>query len=420
MYNDQIAMVSPWMKNQNLSQYLTRHPQADRFKLIADAVAYLRDEDMVHGDIKCANILVSEDHTPQLADFGSAVIGKYTLAFTATTTGPHATLRWAAPEISNGESRHTFESDVYALGMVSHITTSGSNSFNPLLPKTILEIFTGSIPYNGLSDIAVIKCISQKIPPERPQQHIPIGKISSTLLWALMKSCWDKDPQSRPPALQIRDELKAIMEAQRFDDRLVAEEISADRLQVTDDYDLVTSTTTARNREHLSVQFDNIHNAISRLDEAGTIPTLSTIVATWLGIGSTASAEWGKIRQILEASDRGAKTMSKELANISKKISDFRNIYASRVQASIGNKRRYLGAQIETFLERVDGYRVQAVEVKDDLYKTLVDLEKLEADTSSLKEIYIACGIIIEELVVIESTTRVLASLYSLSLKFGV
>ncbi|CUA77333.1 Ephrin type-A receptor 3 [Rhizoctonia solani] len=197
-HNNQIAMVSPWMENGNMNWYLNRHPLVDRYNLcsqIADAVAYLKDNDIVHGDIKGANILVSGDHIPKLTDFGSSIIRKYTLGFTTTTTGTSTTLRWTAPEIFMEETKHTFEGDVYALGM------------------TILEAFTESVPYEDLLDVAVMRRLMQRVHPERPQRCIPVGDRSSDLLWNVITSCWDKHPQNRPPALRVRDKAIQICEA---------------------------------------------------------------------------------------------------------------------------------------------------------------------------------------------------------------
>ncbi|KDN41107.1 hypothetical protein RSAG8_07661, partial [Rhizoctonia solani AG-8 WAC10335] len=197
-YDNRVAMVSPWMVNGNLPWYLTRYPDADRLHLcaqIADATSFLRDNGVVHGDIKGANILISQDHIPKLTDFGSSAINKCTLEFTSTTGSPQMTLRWTAPEIFLGETKHTFEGDVYALGM------------------TILEAFTGSAPYNGLLDVAVMRSLMQRVHPVRPEKQLPIGNQSADLLWTLMTHCWDSEPNKRPFALDVRDAIQAIIAA---------------------------------------------------------------------------------------------------------------------------------------------------------------------------------------------------------------
>ncbi|KAH7333014.1 kinase-like domain-containing protein [Rhizoctonia solani] len=194
-YEGRVAMVSPWMKYGNLSWYLSQHPEADRDHLcvqVADAVAYLKYRNVVHGDIKGANFVVSDNHIPQLTDFGSSAISQCSLRFTTTEDVSKFTVRWTAPEILIGETKHTFEGDVYALGM------------------TILEIITGSVPWDGMIDVAIVANLIQKRHPTRPVTNLPIGDRISDLLWELMMKCWASDPVQRPPATEVRDELDAI------------------------------------------------------------------------------------------------------------------------------------------------------------------------------------------------------------------
>ncbi|CAE6519783.1 unnamed protein product [Rhizoctonia solani] len=208
-FDNQIAMVSPWMGNGNLSWYLSQHPETDRYRLssqIADAVAYLRSCNMVHGDIKGANILVSDEHIPKLADFGNSVLGEYTLTFTTTTTRPHMTVRWTAPENFLEETKHTFEGDVYALGMTILEIFTGSAPYEGLLDVAYFR----SAPYEGLLDVAVMRRLMLREQPERPQQHMPTGDELSDHLWDLLTSCWDSEPKKRPFAAVVRNKLKVM------------------------------------------------------------------------------------------------------------------------------------------------------------------------------------------------------------------
>ncbi|CUA68374.1 Serine/threonine-protein kinase BUR1 [Yarrowia lipolytica CLIB122] [Rhizoctonia solani] len=195
LYNNRVAMVSPWMKNGNLSWYISRNPDVDRHNLmvqVAAAVAYLRENGVVHGDIKAQNFLVSEDHIVKLTDFGSSFVNHCSLKFTATTSTSGMTLRWTAPEIFLGDTQHTYEGDVYALGM------------------TILEIISGSMPWDGMLDVTVMHNLIQKAHPSRPETCLPIGYRQSDRLWELMTTCWASEPRQRPRATKVRDELETI------------------------------------------------------------------------------------------------------------------------------------------------------------------------------------------------------------------
>ncbi|KAB5592309.1 Tyrosine kinase catalytic domain containing protein [Ceratobasidium theobromae] len=194
-YRDRLAMVSPWMENGNLRRFLARQLSIDRGNLcvqIADGVAYLHRENIVHGDIKADNVLMSEDNTPKLTDFGNAALKEYSLRFSTTTSGPGMSIRWTAPEVIEEITSHTTEADVYALGM------------------TTLEIVTGSVPYNGINDTAVVRRIITKVHPPRPEQHIPSGHEHADRLWSLLIGCWAYIPQDRPTAAGTRDKMKTI------------------------------------------------------------------------------------------------------------------------------------------------------------------------------------------------------------------
>ncbi|KAG8736706.1 hypothetical protein FRC12_017485 [Ceratobasidium sp. 428] len=73
-----------------------------------------------------------------LADFGcSTLTREWTLPITSSTPA-QGSLRWAAPEILNGDNISSPPGDVYALGM------------------TILEMTTGKLPWCELSNVAAV------------------------------------------------------------------------------------------------------------------------------------------------------------------------------------------------------------------------------------------------------------------------
>ena len=80
---------------------------------MAEAIAYPHTSEMIHGDIKAANILIADDGHAMLCDFG---LMRHDHVITSTALVGSGTLRWQAPELWDGAHK-SFQSDVYAFGM---------------------------------------------------------------------------------------------------------------------------------------------------------------------------------------------------------------------------------------------------------------------------------------------------------------
>ncbi|CAE6508010.1 unnamed protein product [Rhizoctonia solani] len=135
MLRDQyLGMVSEWMNNGNLHEYLRKHPDAVRFKLCVDIVLgleYMHSTNTVHGDLKAANVLVSSDGVAKLSDFDFSVMSEMTsLVFSESSNWRTGSLRWMAPELLLEEVRtRTTQSDVYALGMTMLVNANINSSY---------------------------------------------------------------------------------------------------------------------------------------------------------------------------------------------------------------------------------------------------------------------------------------------------
>ncbi|CUA69683.1 Ephrin type-A receptor 7 [Rhizoctonia solani] len=196
VFRGQIGMVSLWMAHGSLPMYLSKYPQADRHMIITqicEGLTYLHASNIVHGDLKGMNVLVSADGIPVLSDFGNAVLNSQTLHFTATTNSPAFSLRWTAPEIlcSEGLTLASKPADIYSLGM------------------TILEIITGKPPYPEKSDQAVMFCVWRGTYPDRPEE-IPDGSEQGDILWTLLCLCWSKKADERPRAAEVTEVVGSI------------------------------------------------------------------------------------------------------------------------------------------------------------------------------------------------------------------
>ncbi|KAJ7982934.1 kinase-like domain-containing protein [Mycena polygramma] len=186
MLDNRLCLVSPWMENGHLHQFLrSASSDVDRIPIMLDVATglnYLHSKGVVHGDLKAANILVTPSGRACIADFGlSFIVDRLSDQFTPYTTNARGgTARYQAPELLKGESLNHFGSDVYAFACVCY------------------EIFTGKVPFFELpgNEIAVGIKVIEGHRPCRP-------KLIPDSLWTLLEDCWAQKQQDRPKMAQI-------------------------------------------------------------------------------------------------------------------------------------------------------------------------------------------------------------------------
>ncbi|KAK0473643.1 kinase-like domain-containing protein [Armillaria novae-zelandiae] len=183
------CLVSPFMVNGSLRQYLSNTTNPDRHRLgldITRGMDYLHKMTIVHGDLKGDNILISDDHRAVIADFGISFVMGATTFGTSSSSQKGGTVRWQAPEVLNA-SPNSFSADVYSLACV------------------YFEVFDGAMPWSDLTDGAVImKVYFQK-------KHLPHPRFLSEndLWWELMVQCWAYEPSVRPTLRYLMESLHA-------------------------------------------------------------------------------------------------------------------------------------------------------------------------------------------------------------------
>ncbi|EJD38207.1 kinase-like protein, partial [Auricularia subglabra TFB-10046 SS5] len=128
--NSHPVLISPFMRNADMMNYLQDNPSVDRTVLIvqaAEAVYYLHaTHRLVHGDLKAENVLISDDGRVLLADFGLSTFIDRVDETTRTITAARSryTVQFAAPELLASEEfvnelpSKTRATDVYAFGMM--------------------------------------------------------------------------------------------------------------------------------------------------------------------------------------------------------------------------------------------------------------------------------------------------------------
>ncbi|KAG8714221.1 hypothetical protein FRC09_017862 [Ceratobasidium sp. 395] len=182
-FRGQIAMISPWMENGSIDRLDNEDDTIDRYQLclsIAQGLMYLHGINIVHGDLKGGNVLLSNNGGVQLADFGNAVLASSALLFTESSSIRSGfSVRWAAPEQLQGEVTYSREADVYSLGM---------------------EIISRQQPYACVPNEAavIVAILIERQHPKRPEDTIPAKSWQGDALWSLLESCWSWNPKDRP------------------------------------------------------------------------------------------------------------------------------------------------------------------------------------------------------------------------------
>ncbi|KAG3032983.1 hypothetical protein PC119_g5456 [Phytophthora cactorum] len=146
--------VASKVTNGNLVDFLSKTKGSDKaltWRLLHDAalgLQFLHQNNIVHGDLKCNQILVSEGLSAKLTDFGMSFVSLESRP--ATTSGA---VRWKAPELLTNEGcTPTFASDIYSFGMC------------------VVEAVSGSVPWRSdLPNIAVIYHLTHGTFLSRPE-----------------------------------------------------------------------------------------------------------------------------------------------------------------------------------------------------------------------------------------------------------
>ncbi|KAF7354908.1 Protein kinase domain-containing protein [Mycena sanguinolenta] len=186
---NRLCLVSPWMDNGDLKHFLGNAPSdIDRVSLIVDismGLEYLHGENIVHGDLKTPNILVTPSGRACISDFGlSTIVDELSLKLTfSSRNGRAGTVRYQAPELLKNESPNHYGSDVYAFACVSY------------------EILSGQVPFFEIpNDVAILLKVIEGVRPSRFEVITPD-------LWLLLEDCWHQEVDKRPATSVISQRL---------------------------------------------------------------------------------------------------------------------------------------------------------------------------------------------------------------------
>ncbi|CAI8586558.1 unnamed protein product [Vicia faba] len=220
-----LFLVYEYIENGNLSQHLhnpDREPMtwATRMQIaldVARGLEYIHDHSVpvyIHRDIKSDNILLNENFTGKIADFG---LTKFTDIASSTDNTIHVagTFGYMPPENANG--RISRKIDVYAFGVVLYQLISAkeavikidtpSTEFKSLEIKTNESIineyksFDEAFDQEGDSKEGLRKLVDPRL-----GDNYSIDSINK--MAQLAKDCTNRDPKGRP---RMRDVVVSLM-----------------------------------------------------------------------------------------------------------------------------------------------------------------------------------------------------------------
>ncbi|XP_022896680.1 serine/threonine-protein kinase STY46-like isoform X1 [Olea europaea var. sylvestris] len=176
-----LCIVTEFMCGGSVYDYL--HKRKGIFRLpsllkvaidVSKGMNYLHQNNIIHRDLKAANLLMDENEVVKVADFGVARVKAQTGVMTAET----GTYRWMAPEVIEHKP-YDHKADVFSFGVV------------------LWELLTGKLPYEYLTPLqAAVGVVQKGLRPTIPKHTHP-------MFAELLERCWQHDPTLRPDFSEI-------------------------------------------------------------------------------------------------------------------------------------------------------------------------------------------------------------------------
>ena len=156
--NGSLYLISEYVGGGSLKNILEANLLLDSEQVVAlgidicNAIEAIYRRDIVHRDVKPSNILITEDGTAKLTDFGVAQLGHETRR-TQTARGHPGTPAYKSPEQATATGYLDERSDLYSLGLVMYEMLTGKlyvrnyvppEAYNPdaspLLSRVIMKV----------------------------------------------------------------------------------------------------------------------------------------------------------------------------------------------------------------------------------------------------------------------------------------
>ena len=185
-------LILEYVEGMTLKDYMLKNQRVHIAKQVAAGLSHAHQNGIIHRDIKPQNILMNENLTCKITDFGIArAYGDTTLTQTNQMLG---TVYYLSPEQARGNVA-TAQSDIYSLGIL------------------IFEMITGQIPFKGESAVAIaLKHLQEELPDiDKYRDNVP-QSVKNIVLHATMKNPNERYISSK----ELFEDLSTVLNPERL------------------------------------------------------------------------------------------------------------------------------------------------------------------------------------------------------------
>ncbi|KAK2464437.1 hypothetical protein APHAL10511_003585 [Amanita phalloides] len=185
-------IVMPYHKHGNVRDFITGNPACDRLQILYDmslGLLYLHSRNIIHSDLKGANVLIDNSGKALLCNFGLSRVKADATSRTAKqgNNAPTGSRNWMAPELLMGGSQRK-PCDVYSFGI------------------TIFEIYMNETPLSSVDYGDFLELVGRKhVRPQRPDED-EAPELTDDV-WDLAERCWTHIAKKRPITSQVCDDI---------------------------------------------------------------------------------------------------------------------------------------------------------------------------------------------------------------------